>query len=77
MDNFLQRDREPKDVNKGAKAKERAMVEDPPRELLLVSPVLQVINKEVAKNRVLFPFSDLTLVAESVGSSESGRLLLW
>ena len=55
------------------------MVEDPPRKLLVVSPV---VNKEVAKNRVLFPFSDLMLDAESVGSSESGRmmdkhLMLW
>ena len=33
----------------GVKAKERAMVEGPPGELLLVSPVLQVVNKEVAK----------------------------
>ena len=75
VDNFLQRDREPKDVSKDAKAKERGMVDDPPRKLLLVSPVLQVVNKEVAKNRVLFLFSDLVLVAKSVGSSESGRLM--
>ena len=75
VENFLQRDREPKDVNKDAKTKERGMVDDPPRKLLLVSPVLQVVNKEVAKNRVLFLFSDLMLVAKSVGSSESGRLM--
>ena len=55
------------------------MVEDPARKLLVVSPV---VNKGVAKNRVLFPFNDLMLVAESVGSSESGRmtdkhLILW
>ena len=48
------------------------MVEDPPRKQLLVSPV---VNKGVAKNGVLFPFSDLMLVAKSVGSGESGRLM--
>ena len=67
-------------MNKGVKAKERAMVEGPPGELLLVSSVLQVINKEVAKNRVSFLFSDLMLVAKSVGSGESGQLMdnsLW
>ena len=31
------------------------MVEDPAWELLLVSPVPQVVNEEVAKNRVLSP----------------------
>ena len=75
VDNILQRDREAKDGNKDAKSKERGIVEDPPRKLLLLSPVIQVVNKEVAKNRVLFLFSDLLLVAKSVGSSESGRLM--
>jgi len=75
VDNILQRDREAKDANKDAKAKERGLADDPPRKLLLVSPVIQVVNKEVAKNRVLFLFSDLMLVAKSVGSSESGRMM--
>ena len=75
VDNIIQRDREAKDANKDAKSKERGVVEDPPRKLLLLSPVIQVVNKEVAKNRVLFLFSDLMLVAKSVGSSESGRLM--
>ena len=75
VDNLLQRDRESKDVNKGVKAKERAMVEGPPGDLLLVSSVLQVVNKEVAKNRVSFLFGDLMSVTKSVGSGESGRLM--
>jgi serine/arginine repetitive matrix protein 2 len=75
VDTLLQRDREAKDAIKDAKAKERGIVDDPPRKLLLVSPVLQVVNKEVARNRVLFLFSDLILVTKPVGSSESARLM--
>ena len=75
VDTLLQREREAKDVNKDAKTKERGMADDPPRKLLLVSPVLQVVNKEVARNRVLFLFSDLMLVTKTVGSSESARLM--
>ncbi|KAG8835012.1 hypothetical protein FRC17_005860 [Serendipita sp. 399] len=48
------------------------VVEDPPRKLLLVTPVLQVVSRDVAKDRTLFLFSDLLIVAKCMTGGEGG-----
>ncbi|KAG8836319.1 hypothetical protein FRC18_011606 [Serendipita sp. 400] len=48
------------------------VVDEPPRKLLLVTPVLQVVSKDVAKDRTLFLFSDLLIVAKCMTTGEGG-----
>ena len=48
------------------------VLEDPPRKLLLVTPVLQVVSKDVVKDRTLFLFSDLLVVAKCMTAGEGG-----
>lgn len=48
------------------------VLEDPPRKLLLVTPVLQVASKDVVKDRTLFLFSDLLIVAKCMTAGEGG-----
>ncbi|KAG9081990.1 hypothetical protein FS749_007245 [Ceratobasidium sp. UAMH 11750] len=39
---------------------------DPPRKLLLMSPVLQVVNQNTVKDRYLFLFTDLLVIAKPI-----------
>ena len=41
-------------------------LDDPPRKLILSSPVLQVVNPNTVKDRFLFLFSDLLIIAKPV-----------
>jgi serine/arginine repetitive matrix protein 2 len=41
-------------------------IEDPPRKLLLSSPVLQVANANTVKDRFLFLFSDILVIAKPI-----------
>ncbi|KAJ7647269.1 hypothetical protein FB45DRAFT_892924 [Roridomyces roridus] len=41
-------------------------IDDPPRKLLLSSPVLQVVNPNTVKDRFLFLFSDILIIAKPV-----------
>lgn len=41
-------------------------IEDPPRKLVLSSPVLQVVNTNTVKDRFLFMFNDILVIAKPV-----------
>ncbi|CAE7180832.1 unnamed protein product [Rhizoctonia solani] len=41
-------------------------LDDPPRKLLLMSPVLQVVNQNTVKDRYLFLFTDLLVIAKPI-----------
>ena len=41
-------------------------IEDPPRKLLLSSPVLQVVNSNTVKDRFLFLFNDILIIAKPI-----------
>jgi serine/arginine repetitive matrix protein 2 len=41
-------------------------IDDPPRKLLLSSPVLQVVNSNTVKDRFLFLFSDMLVIAKPI-----------
>jgi len=41
-------------------------IEDPPRKLLLSSPVLQVVNSNTVKDRFLFLFNDILVIAKPI-----------
>ncbi|KAJ8077335.1 hypothetical protein PM082_001765 [Marasmius tenuissimus] len=41
-------------------------IDDPPRKLILASPVLQVVNSNTVKDRFLFLFSDILVIAKPV-----------
>ncbi|CAE6419698.1 unnamed protein product [Rhizoctonia solani] len=41
-------------------------LEDPPRKLLLMSPVLQVVNQNTVKDRYLFLFTDILVIAKPI-----------
>lgn len=41
-------------------------LEDPPRKLLLMNPVLQVVNQNTVKDRYLFLFTDLLIIAKPI-----------
>ncbi|KDR75813.1 hypothetical protein GALMADRAFT_68561 [Galerina marginata CBS 339.88] len=41
-------------------------IEDPPRKLILSSPVLQVVNPNTVKDRFLFLFNDILVIAKPV-----------
>ena len=41
-------------------------IDDPPRKLLLAAPVLQVVNSEIVKDRFLFLFNDIFIVAKPI-----------
>lgn len=43
-----------------------AAVDDPPRKLVLSSPVLQVVNQNTVKDRFLFLFTDILVIAKPV-----------
>ena len=43
-----------------------AALDDPPRKLVLSSPVLQVVNPNTVKDRFLFLFSDILVIAKPV-----------
>ena len=43
-----------------------AALDDPPRKLILSSPVLQVVNPNTVKDRFLFLFSDVLVIAKPV-----------
>lgn len=50
-------------------------LEDPPRKLLLVTPVLQVVSRDSVKDRTLFLFSDLLIIAKCMTSIEGGLVM--
>lgn len=57
----------------GSFADSRAkFMEEPPRKLLLVTPVLQVVSKDAVKDRTLFLFSDILLITKCLSSTEGG-----
>ncbi|KAH0827518.1 hypothetical protein J3R83DRAFT_4231 [Lanmaoa asiatica] len=41
-------------------------IDDPPRKLLLAAPVLQVVNSDTVKDRFLFLFNDIFIVAKPI-----------
>jgi serine/arginine repetitive matrix protein 2 len=41
-------------------------IDDPPRKLLLTSPVLQIVNPNTVKDRFLFLFSDILVIAKPI-----------
>ena len=43
-----------------------ATLDDPPRKLILSSPVLQVVNPNTVKDRFLFLFSDILVIAKPI-----------
>ncbi|KAF8633447.1 hypothetical protein AX17_004616 [Amanita inopinata Kibby_2008] len=45
-------------------------VDDPPRKLILSSPVLQVVNSNTVKDRLLFLFSDVLVIAKPVSQEQ-------
>lgn len=51
------------------------ITEDPPRKLLLVTPVLEVVNKGTVKDRTLFLFSDVLIVAKCMTAIEGGLVM--
>jgi serine/arginine repetitive matrix protein 2 len=50
-------------------------MEEPPRKLLLVTPVLQVVSKESARDRTLFLFSDVLIIAKCMTAGEGGLIM--
>ncbi|KAM6502207.1 hypothetical protein JOM56_002184 [Amanita muscaria] len=46
-------------------------VDDPPRKLILSSPVLQVVNSNTVKDRLLFLFTDVLIIAKPVNQPVS------
>lgn len=57
-------------------------IEDPPRKLLLSCPILQVVTASAVKDRYLFIFTDLLIIAKPISppfglSSESLPTLQW
>ena len=52
-----------------------AAVDDPPRKLVLSSPVLQVVNQNTVKDRFLFLFTDLVVIAKPVPSDHHDSLV--
>ncbi|KIK67338.1 hypothetical protein GYMLUDRAFT_155702 [Collybiopsis luxurians FD-317 M1] len=48
-----------------------SVLENPPRKLILSSPVLQVVNANTVKDRFLFLFSDILVIAKPVRESEN------
>lgn len=50
-------------------------IEDPPRKLLLVTPVLQVVSRDSVKDRTLFLFSDLLIIAKCMTTIEGGLVM--
>ena len=46
------------------------VVDDPPRKLLLSSPVLQVVDPNTVKDRFLFLFSDILVIAKPVSHDQ-------
>ncbi|KAF9529396.1 hypothetical protein CPB83DRAFT_764880 [Crepidotus variabilis] len=56
-------------LNRGSKGPMwSSTMEDPPRKLILSSPVLQVANQNVVKDRFLFLFSDILVIAKPASS---------
>jgi serine/arginine repetitive matrix protein 2 len=51
-----------------------AAVDDPPRKLVLSSPVLQVVNQNTVKDRFLFLFTDILVIAKPVASDHHDSL---
>lgn len=41
-------------------------IDDPPRKLLLAAPVLQVVNSDTVKDRFLFLFNDIFIIAKPI-----------
>ncbi|KAG8694264.1 hypothetical protein FRC08_008600, partial [Ceratobasidium sp. 394] len=50
----------------GPDAPRPLQLDDPPRKLLLMSPVLQVVNQNTVKDRYLFLFTDLLVIAKPI-----------
>ncbi|PVF95263.1 hypothetical protein CPB86DRAFT_817363 [Serendipita vermifera] len=50
-------------------------LEEAPRKLLLVTPVLEVVSRNTVKDRTLFLFSDLLVVARCMSSTEGGLVM--
>ncbi|KAF5393499.1 hypothetical protein D9757_000651 [Collybiopsis confluens] len=48
-----------------------SVLENPPRKLILSSPVLQVVNANTVKDRFLFLFSDILIIAKPVAEGEN------
>ncbi|KAJ4483336.1 hypothetical protein J3R30DRAFT_3447737 [Lentinula aciculospora] len=48
-----------------------SVLESPPRKLILSSPVLQVVNANTVKDRFLFLFSDILVIAKPVAEGEN------
>ncbi|EGN99792.1 hypothetical protein SERLA73DRAFT_152020 [Serpula lacrymans var. lacrymans S7.3] len=49
-------------------------IDDPPRKLLLSSPVLQVVNSNTVKDRFLFLFNDILVIAKPIIQDQDGLL---
>lgn len=47
-------------------------LEEPPRQLLLHSPVLQVVNSNTVKDRYLFLFNDILVIAKPIIDEDAG-----
>lgn len=50
-------------------------MDEPPRKLLLVTPVLQVVSKDSVKDRTLFLFSDILVIAKCMTAGEGGLIM--
>jgi serine/arginine repetitive matrix protein 2 len=50
-------------------------LEEAPRKLLLVTPVLEVVSRNTVKDRTLFLFSDLLVVAKCMSNTEGGLIM--
>ncbi|PFH51554.1 hypothetical protein AMATHDRAFT_47067 [Amanita thiersii Skay4041] len=46
-------------------------MDDPPRKLILSSPVLQVVNPNTVKDRLLFLFNDILVVAKPISQDQN------
>ena len=53
-------------LNRADPSLPQVQIEDPPRRLLLSSPVLQVVNSNTVKDRFLFLFNDILVIAKPI-----------
>ncbi|KAF9481546.1 hypothetical protein BDN70DRAFT_930783 [Pholiota conissans] len=51
-----------------------SVIDDPPRKLVLSSPVLQVVNPNTVKDRFLFLFNDILIIAKPVTFDQDGLM---
>ncbi|TFY81572.1 hypothetical protein EWM64_g2440 [Hericium alpestre] len=61
-------------LNRGSRGAAASFMDDPPRKLLLSSPVLQVANTNTVKDRFLFLFNDILVITKPIMQDQDSLL---